>query len=377
MPQHKDLYEILGVSRDASDQEIRKAYLKLAHKYHPDKTGGDKAAEEKLKEINGAYDVLKNAEKRRQYDAFGQAGPGMGGGAGPGGFGGFGGFNPGGESPFDDFFDMIFGRGGAQGGTRPRAGNDLEYRISITLEEAAFGAKKKIRFGRLETCNDCSGSGAAAGTKPETCSTCKGAGQVRVSQGFFSVTQTCHRCRGAGRMIATPCPRCSGNGRTKIQREVSVDIPAGVDTGMRLRVPGEGEPGEHGGPRGDLHIAIEIQHHDIFVREGTEIICEFPISFTQAALGATVRVPTLKGDVELKVPAGSQPGALLRMRGMGMPDLRGYRQGDQIVRLMVEVPNKLTKRQKELLQEFEKENDAKAYPLYKRFMDRLKKTHEA
>ncbi len=375
---HKDLYEILGVSRDASDQDIRKAYLKLAHKYHPDKTGGDKEAENKLKEINAAYDVLKNAEKRRQYDAFGQGGPMGGGGAGPGGFGGFGGFNPGGESPFDDFFDMIFGRqGGGQGGARPRAGNDLEYRISITLEEAAFGAKKKIRFGRLETCSECNGSGAAPGTKPETCSTCKGAGQVRVAQGFFSVTQTCHRCRGTGRMITNPCSRCSGAGRTRIQREVSVDIPAGVDTGMRLRVAGEGEPGENGGPRGDLHIAIEVQEHELFVREGTDIICEYPVSFTQAALGATVRVPTLKGEVELKVPAGSQPGSLLRMRGMGMPDLRGYRQGDQIVRLMVEVPQKLTKRQKELLQEFEKENDAKAYPLYKRFMDRLKKTHEA
>jgi molecular chaperone DnaJ len=372
MPKQIDLYEILGVSRDASDDEIRRAYLKLAHKYHPDKTGGDKPAENKLKEINAAYDVLKNPEKRKQYDRFGSVGE-------QGGFGGagFGGAGFGGaESPFDDFFDMLFGRGGGRGRSGARPGNDLEYRTAITLEEAAFGAKRKLKFARMELCSECAGSGAAPGSRPETCSTCHGAGQVRVAQGFFSVTQTCHKCRGAGKTVSKPCPRCTGTGRVRLAREINVDIPAGIDTGMRLRVAGEGEPGENGGPRGDLHVLIEVQPHDLFAREGTEIICEFPVSFVQAALGDTVRVPTLKGDADLKVPPGTQSGTLFRLRGMGMPDLRGYRQGDQIVRVAVEIPAKLTKRQRDLLKEFEQENDAKAYPLYKRFMDKLKKTGE-
>ncbi len=370
MPQSKDLYEILGVARDAKEDEIRSAYHKLAHKYHPDKTGGDKAAEEKLKEINAAYDVLKNPDKRAQYDRFGQAGEG--------GFGGFGG-NPfaggfsgqGFESPFDDFVDMLFGRGGQrrQGAARP--GNDLEYRVSVTLQDAAFGCKKNIRFARLETCNDCSGSGAAAGSRPETCTQCKGSGQVHVARGFFSVTQTCHRCRGTGRIVTRPCGRCSGEGRVRIEREISVDIPAGVDTGLRLRVPGEGEPGDNGGPRGDLHIHIEVQPHEIFVREGNDIVCEIPISFPKAVLGATIRVPTLKGTAEMKIAPGTQSGTLLRLRGMGMPDLRGYRQGDEIVKIFVEVPTKLTRRQRDLMKEFEEESDSKAYPLYRRFMDKI------
>jgi len=367
MPKQIDLYEILGVARDASDDEIRRAYLKLAHKYHPDKTGGDKEAENKLKEINAAYDILKNPEKRRQYDRFGTVGE-------QGGFGGFGqGFGGAGfESPFDDFFDMLFGRGGARR-SAARPGNDLEYRTTITLEEAAFGAKRHVKFSRMEMCNECSGTGAAPGSRAEVCPTCQGAGQMRVAQGFFSVTQTCHRCRGTGRIVSKPCPRCSGTGRVRTPREVTVDIPAGVDTGMRLRVAGEGEPGENGGPRGDLHVLIEVEPHELFQREGIHIVCEYPVSFTQAALGATVRVPTLRKDADLKIPAGTQSGTIFRLRGLGMPDLRGYRQGDQLVRLIVEIPSKLTRRQRELLKEFEEEKDNKAYPLYKRFMDKLKK----
>jgi len=384
MTDQRDLYEILGVARGASDEEIRRAYLKLAHKYHPDKTGGDKQAEEKLKEINAAYDILKNPDKRKQYDTYGHMGEGMGPGGFRGGFGDFAGGFTGGfsgstgfESPFEDIFDMFFGRSGG-GGRRQaaRQGNDLEYRISVTLEEAAFGTKKNIRFARAETCSDCSGSGAAPGTQPETCPTCRGSGQVRATQGFFSITQTCQRCRGAGRIVGKPCARCSGNGRVRIQREISVDIPAGVDTGVTLRVAGEGEPGEGGGPRGDLHIYIEVKPHEIFARDGVDITCEVPVSFPQAALGATVRVPTLRGDADLKVPPGTQTGALLRLRGLGMPDLRGYRQGDQVVRIVVEVPNKLTRRQREILAEFDKESDAKTYPLYRRFMDRLRKAAE-
>ncbi|MCX5757189.1 MAG: molecular chaperone DnaJ, partial [Candidatus Hydrogenedentes bacterium] len=300
MPE-RDPYEVLGVSRQSSDEEIRKAYLKLAHKYHPDKTGGDKAAEEKLKEINGSYDILKNPEKRKQYDQFGH-------GNNPFGGGGCGGGTPGFEGAFEDVFDMCFGRsgGGGGGGRRqrnPRAGNDLEYKIPITLREAAFGVKKSIRFARMETCSECSGTGAAAGSRPEVCPSCQGSGQTHIARGFFSVTQTCGRCRGTGRTISKPCHRCSGEGRTRIQREIAVDIPAGVDTGLRLRVPGEGEPGENGGPRGDLHIYIEVQQDELFLREGSDILCEVPVSFPKAVLGATIRVPTLTGEAELKVPA--------------------------------------------------------------------------
>ncbi len=370
MAQSTDLYELLGVSRTATDEEIRRAYLKLAHKYHPDKTGGDKEAEEKLKRINAAYDILKNADKRKQYDAFGSTGPGM----GAGGFRGAGGDFAGGagfDSPFDDFFEMLFGRGGGRR-QAARPGNDIECRAGITLEEAAAGVKKKVKFSRLEMCNDCSGSGAAPGSTADACPSCQGSGQVRASHGFFSVTQTCPQCRGTGRIVINPCRRCGGRGRIKISRELAVDIPAGVDTGVSLRLAGEGEPGENGGPRGDLHIHIEVEPHDVFQRQGTDIICDLPISFPKAALGATVRVPTLRGEEELKVPAGTQNGTILRLRGLGMPGLRGYRQGDQLVRVVVEVPSRLTRRQKELLEEFERESDEKDYPLYRRFMETLK-----
>ena len=370
MTTQRDPYEVLGVSRGATADDIRKSYLKLAHKYHPDKTGGDKAAEDKLKEINASYDILKNPDKRKQYDRFGHMGETFTG-ASPGGAPSGAGF----ESPFEDLFDMFFDRSGGRGRRRPTAmrGHDLEYRIAITLREAATGISRSIDFARMENCADCSGTGAAPGSQPETCSRCQGSGQVRMAHGFFSVTQTCHTCRGTGRTISKPCGRCSGAGQVRSKRELSVDIPAGVDTGSRLRVAGEGEPGEGGGPRGDLYIAIEVKADDIFVRDGNSIICEFPVSFTQAALGATVRVPTLKGEAHLKIPAGTQSGAALRLRKMGMPDVRGYGQGDQIVRVIVEIPSKLNRKQRELLQEFETLSDAKSYPLYRRFMERLKK----
>lgn len=374
MPQQRDLYEILGVNREASDDEIRKAYLKLAHKYHPDKTGGDKAAEEKLKEVNAAYDILKNSEKRSQYDRFGTEGPGGFGGGNPfsGGFEGGGGF----EAPFEDLFDMLFGGAGRRGGTGRHAaqpGRDIETRLRITLREAALGCKKEVRFDRLEVCNDCHGSGAAAGTKPETCQNCHGSGQVRMSQGFFSVTRTCPRCRGTGNVVSSPCRRCSGQGRIRSHRDLSVDIPAGVDSGARLRLSGEGEPGEGAAPRGDLYIFIEVEKDDVFERDGTTILCEIPIGFVQAALGATIRVPTLTGEADLRIPPGAQSGALFRLRGLGVPEIHGYRQGDQIVRIHVETPEKLSRRQRELLEEFEKESNAKTYPLHQRFMDKIRK----
>jgi molecular chaperone DnaJ len=365
-----DLYEILGVSREASQEEIRKAYLKLAHKYHPDKTGGDKPAEEKLKEVNAAYDILKNPEKRSHYDRFGST---NGQPFSEGGFGGFGGGAGGGfEAPFEDFFDMLFGQGSKRrGGGQP--GSDLELRLSITLEDAAFGVKKTVSFKRRESCGDCKGTGAAPGSKAETCSQCNGAGQVRASHGFFSVTRPCPRCQGTGRVISKPCRRCSGNGQVAATRELSVDVPAGVDTGSRLRVTGEGEAGTGGGPRGDLYIHIEVEPHEFFRRDGPTIFCEVPISFAQAALGATLHVPTLEGGAEVKIPAGTQSGTQFRLRGIGLPDLRGYRQGDQIVVVQVETPTRLSKKQRELLEEFEHLGDTKTYPLHERFLDLLKK----
>jgi len=373
MANPRDPYEVLGVPRSATDDEIRRAFHKLAHKYHPDKTGGNKEADEKMKEVNAAYDILKNPERRSKYDQFGHMGEGFGG--APGGFtGGFGGAPGGFESPFEDLFDMFFGRGGGPRTSRPRAapGSDLEYRIAITLKEAAFGAKKTIRFTRMEQCNSCSGTGAAAGTRPEVCAQCQGSGQVRMAQGFFSVTQTCPKCRGSGHVITKPCSRCSGSGHVRADRELAIDIPPGVATGSRLRIPGEGEPGDHGGARGDLYILIEVRRHDIFTRDGNDVICEIPVKFIHAALGTTIRVPTLNGEADLKIAPGTQSGTLLRLRGQGLPDLRGYRQGDQIVRVVVEVPTKLSRKQKELLKQFEANSDTKTYPLHRRFMERLK-----
>lgn len=362
----RDYYEILGVKRDAEENDIRKAYRKLAHKYHPDKTGGDKQAEEVLKEINEAYDVLKNKDKRAKYDRFGAEGSF---------FSGNTGFDMGDSgSPFDDVFDAFFGgtsrgRGSAQMAT---PGNDLEYRISITLRDAAFGVKKDIHFPRKEHCGECRGTGAAKGSKLETCSQCGGAGQVRMAQGFFSITRTCPRCQGAGRVIKDRCRKCGGNGAVRMDRQLSVDLPAGVDTGSRLRIQGEGEPGRNHGPRGDLYILIEVQPDGLFTREGNDVICEIPVNFPQVILGATIRVPTLDGEAELKIPPGTQSGTLFKLRGLGIPDIRGYRQGDQLVKIQVETPTKLTREQRELLNRFDELSGAKTYPVHRRFMDKIK-----
>ncbi|MCH7959513.1 MAG: molecular chaperone DnaJ [Candidatus Hydrogenedentes bacterium] len=364
----RDYYDILGVSRDADEDSIRKTYRKLAHKYHPDKTGGDKAAEEKLKEINEAYGVLKNKEKRSHYDRFGTEGPQFGGGGG--------GFQSG--SPFDDIFESFFGagRGSRRGSSAAVAGEDLEYRTHITLREAAFGVKKKIRFNRMENCSGCSGSGAAKGSKREPCGQCGGVGQVRMSQGFFSVTRPCPRCSGSGYLIHDPCRRCRGQGRVETERELSVELPAGVDSGSRVRVTGEGEPGRNHGPRGDLYLYIEVEPDPVFTREGNDIICEIPLNFPQATLGATIRVPSLNGDAELKIPPGTQSGTVFKLRGLGVPDMRGYRTGNQLVRVQVETPTKLTKDQRALIEEFDGLSSKKTYPLHKRFMDRLRASRD-
>ena len=372
----RDYYEILGVPRGSSEDEIRSAYRKLAHKYHPDKTGGDKPAEDKLKEINEAYDVLKNKQKRAQYDRFGQTGAGFsGGGAGFGSeFSGFGG-----GSPFEDIFDAFFGGAGR---TRPGAqaampGDDLEYPMRVHLREAAFGVTKKIRFKRTENCAECSGTGAQRGSGTDACPQCGGAGQVRMSQGFFSITRTCPRCQGHGRIVTDPCRACHGAGTVTAQRELSVDLPPGVDTGSRLRVAGEGEPGRNGGPRGDLYVFIEVEPDPLFDRDGNNLRCIVPISFSQAILGATITVPTLDGEVELKIPAGTQAGTVFKLRGMGIPDLRGYRKGDQLVGVQVETPAKLSKEQKELIKHFEELSGPRTYPLHRRYAEKLKKSIES
>lgn len=358
----QDFYKLLGVARDSSEDEIRKAYRKLAHKYHPDKTGGDVAAEDKLKKINEAYDILKNKEKRSQYDRFGQVGDsGFGGGMGA-------------ASPFDDIFDAFFSGGsrGRSGARAPLSGDDLEFHTTISLREAATGAEKKVRFKRRENCGECGGSGAARGSRPEICSQCNGAGQVRMAQGFFSITRTCPKCRGGGQVIKDLCRKCRGAGMVAGERELGIKFPPGIDTGSRLRMHGEGEPGKNGGPRGDLYVFIEVEEDEIFERDGTDILCEVPISFSQVILGTTIRVPTLNGEVELKIPAGTQSGTIFKLRGMGMPDLRGYHTGDQMVRIQVETPTKLSREQKELIKRFEELSGAKAYPLRKRFMDKIK-----
>lgn len=376
----KDYYEILGVERSATEDEIRRAYRKLAHKYHPDKTGGDKPAEDKLKEINEAYDVLKNKEKRAQYDRFGAAGSQFGGAGGFGGQGfGGGGFGAGGASPFDDIFEAFFGGGAGGMGARTHtaramAGDDLEYRIRIGLKEAAFGATKKIRFKRREVCGDCNGTGAADASAKQTCTQCEGAGQVRMAQGFFSITRTCPRCGGSGQIVTNPCARCRGTGSVESTREIQIDIPAGVDKGSRLSLRGEGEPGRNGGPRGDLYILIDVKEDELFVRQGNDIRCQVPISFPQAILGATIRVPTLEGEAELKIPAGTQSGTVFKLRNLGVPDVRGYRRGDQLVEVMVETPTKISREQRELIEKFAELSDTQSYPLHKRFMDRIKES---
>jgi molecular chaperone DnaJ len=364
----RDFYKTLGVARDSSQDEVRKAYRKLAHRYHPDKTGGDKPAEDKLKEINEAYDVLKNKEKRAKYDRYGEAGAQMGQGGGGGG-----------ASPFDDIFDAFFSGGGGGRGGRSRAqaatvGNDLEYRVTLSLKAAAAGTKKSVHFARKENCGDCSGSGAAKGSSAETCRQCEGQGQVRMAQGFFSISRTCPVCHGVGQMIKDPCRRCRGEGQVEMDRELSVDLPAGVDTGSRLCLRGEGEPGRNGGPRGDLYIFVEVKPDDLFEREGNDILCQIPVSFPQVILGSTIRVPTLNGEAELKIPAGTQSGTLFKLRGMGIPDIRGYQQGDQIVEIQVETPTKLSREQKEMIKRFEELSDTKTYPLHLRFMKKIRKS---
>jgi molecular chaperone DnaJ len=344
----RDYYEVLGVASTATDQEIKSAYRRLALKYHPDRNPGDKAAEDAFKEGAEAYAVLADASKRQLYDRFGHAG--LGGAAG-------GGFDPTVFTGFEDIlgglgdvfgFGDIFGAGGRRRGG-PQRGSDLRYDLEISFEEAAKGAETTIQIPRADTCDTCSGTGAAEGTKPTACPQCHGRGQLRYQQGFFTVARTCGQCRGTGSVIAKPCQTCKGAGRVQKERKLTVRIPAGIATGQRMRLSGEGEAGAAGGPHGDLYVVIHVQEHPFFQREGNDLYCEIPLNYPTLALGGDIRIPTLDGDEAFKIPDGTQTGASFRIRGKGMPDVSGRGRGDLIVTVKVITPKKLTKDQKKLL----------------------------
>ncbi len=368
----RDYYEVLGVAKNASEAEIRKAFKRMAMKYHPDRNPDDKEAEEKFKEAKEAYEVLGDAQKRAAYDQFGHAGVegSMGGGGAPGG--GFS-FN----DIFGDVFSDIFGGGG--GGSRAYRGADLRYNLELTLEEAVAGTTVRIRVPTVVECGQCGGSGAAPGSKPATCPTCGGHGQVRMQQGFFTVQQTCPRCRGTGSIISDPCRACGGKGRVQEQKTLSVKVPPGVDTGDRIRLAGEGEAGENGGPPGDLYVQIRVREHPIFQRQGNDLYSEVPVSFVTLALGGELEVPTLDGRVMLKIPAETQSGRLFRLRGKGVTPVRGGNPGDLICRVVAETPVNLSGRQKELLREFQAtldEGSSRHSPKAKSWLDGVKSFFE-
>jgi molecular chaperone DnaJ len=371
----RDYYEVLGVARNASEQDLKSAFRKLAKEHHPDRNPGDASAEKKFKEINEAYEVLKDPQKRAAYDRFGHAAfDGMGGGRGPGS----GGFGPDFSSSMSDIFDDLFGEfmGGRRGSGRSSGrerGADLRYNMDITLAEAFTGKTAQIRVPTNVTCETCSGSGARAGTKPVTCATCGGVGKVRASQGFFTIERTCPTCMGRGETIPDPCPTCSGTGRVVKERTLSVNIPAGVEDGTRIRLSGEGEAGLRGGPPGDLYIFLSIKPHEFFQRDGSDIFCRVPISMTTAALGGYIDVPALDGSTSrVKVPEGTESGKQFRLKGKGMPVLRSNATGDMYIQVDVETPKNLTRRQRELLEEFERESRKETSPASAGFFARMK-----
>jgi molecular chaperone DnaJ len=373
----RDFYEVLGVERGASDAELKKAYRRLAMKFHPDRNPDDEEAIEKFKEANEAYEVLTDGQKRAAYDQYGHAGvdPSMGGGAGAGGFAG-GNFS----DIFGDVFGDIFGGGGGgRGRSSVQRGSDLRYTLELDLEEAVRGTTVTIRIPTLVECSPCSGSGAKKGSSPVTCTTCGGHGQVRMQQGFFSVQQTCPRCHGTGKMITDPCRECQGQGRVEEQKTLSVKVPAGVDTGDRIRLAGEGEAGVNGGPAGDLYVVVSVREHKIFQRDGKNLFCEVPISFADAALGGELEVPTLDGRVKLKIPDGTQTGKLFRLRSKGVTPVRGGSPGDLLCRVVIETPVNLTKRQGELIQELREtlqEEGSNQSPRAKSWFDGVKNFFE-
>ena len=376
MSRKRDYYEILGVERSVSAEDLKRSYRKLAVKFHPDKNPDDHTAEEKFKEISEAYEVLSDASKRAAYDRYGHA-------AFQGGMGAGAGFH----DPFDVFrevfggagggagggiFDHIFGGGGGPDPSGRQRGSDLRYDLQISLEEAARGCEKEIEIRKLDACEPCSGSGAQKGSKAVVCPTCRGRGQVVVSRGFFQVAQTCPACHGTGRIIEKPCHSCQGEGRVEKTSRVKIKIPAGIDSESRLRSTGGGEAGLRGGPSGDLYVVVHIKEHEVFTRNGMDLNCEVPIPFTTAALGGEIRVPTLDGAVSLKIPAGTQSGSTFRIRGLGMPALQGLAKGDILTYVQVEVPTRLDTEQREVLQKFAELCGEENNPIHKSFYDRVK-----
>ncbi|MBO4264557.1 MAG: molecular chaperone DnaJ [Clostridia bacterium] len=374
----RDYYEVLGVDKNADEATIKKAYRNLAKKYHPDMNPGDKEAEIKFKEANEAYAVLSDAEKKARYDQFGHAGvdPNMGGDQGFGGFGGFGSQGFGGFD-FGDIFDM-FGMGGQRSSSRrngPMRGEDLGTRLTISFEEAAFGCKKEISFAKIEKCGDCGGSGAAKGTSAETCPKCGGTGQIRVSQrtalGMFQTTRVCDECGGSGKKIKNPCPSCRGQGQKRVNKKIDVTIPAGIDDGSRMSVRGQGNDGKNGGPSGDLIITVNVRPHPIFERDGYDLFCEIPITFTEATLGATITVPTLEGNTSFDIPEGTQTGTVFTIRNKGIQVINSKAKGDLNFRVTIEVPKGLDSKQKELLRQFGESCGKKNYTKKEKFFSKL------
>nr|VFJ66369.1 MAG: molecular chaperone DnaJ [Candidatus Kentron sp. FW] len=375
MADKRDYYEVLGLAQNASETDLKKAYRRLAMKYHPDRNTGDKEAEEKFKECKEAYEILSDSRKRAAYDQFGHAGvdPSMGSGPGFGGAGGFG------NDIFDEMFSNIFGGGARGGGHSVRRGADLRYELTINLEQAVAGVTRKIQFPAQTQCPDCHGSGVKPGSEPLICKVCGGRGQVRMQQGFFSVQQTCPQCRGAGKIITDPCGTCSGRGWVRKTKTLSVDIPPGVDNGDRIRLTGEGESGSKNGPPGDLYVEIRVREHPIFTREGTTLYCDVPISFSTATLGGELEVPTLQDRVNLKVPPETQSGRIFRLRGKGVTSVRNGAVGDLLCRVTIETPVNLTRKQKELLQTFDdsmRDSKGKHSPKASSWLDGVKKFFE-
>ena len=372
MAQKRDYYEILSLPRNAAEEEIKKAYRKCALQWHPDRNPGNKKAEDNFKEATEAYQVLADPQKRKTYDQYGHEGlngPGFGAsGFSRGGFGDI----------FEDIFDDFFSGGSGQSRqNRPQKGSDLGVALEISLEEAAFGVEKSIEVQREETCSHCGGEGAKPGTEKKTCSTCRGSGQVLASSGFFSISRPCPKCHGQGAHIEHPCQECHGSGRRAARRKIQTKVPAGVDTGVRMRISGEGEAGHRGGPRGDLYVEIHVKPHELFTREGDNLVCVVPVSMVQAALGGQIEVPTLNGPAALKIPAGTQSGKSFKLKGKGFHSLRGHGIGDEEVRIQVETPSHLSEKQAELLKQFAEISGEKVNPMSVGFMEKVKKLFSA
>lgn len=374
MSDKRDYYEILGVAKGASKEDVKKAYRKLAMQFHPDRNPDDPSAEGKFKEASEAAEVLLDDQKRARYDQYGHAGLGNGGGGGFGG--GFSGdFGDLGDIFGDIFGEMMGGRGRRGGGgrrSRARMGEDLQAEMEIKFEEAAFGVEKELIINKAVTCNDCDGTGAKKGSSATTCDMCHGHGEVRRQQGFFTIAQTCPKCQGSGQMIKDPCPTCHGQGRNRKKETLSVKVPAGIDEGQRLKLSGQGDGGVHGGPAGDLYVLIRIKDHELFTRDEFDVVCEVPISFSQAALGAEIEVPTLGGRVSVKIPAGTQSGKKMRLKNKGIAKLGGYGFGDQIIAVHVETPTKLSGEQRELFERLLTLEQNNTNPMSRGFFDKVK-----